>query len=211
MSEPTFTEPSSRCYPFRLCGAMARLPLLVGLLLVAGCSGPKPGPPPPAPAEAGLDPHYERAYAALRVHPAVQAFAAKHLAPSEPLTIEVSPELVPIDYAVLAPAVLRQENGPTASPARLAAVRDSLSGLTTADRFVPTTDDALPLLSMRQQRPLKLFFNRMSGQRLGAQLYPNPYRRGPYEAVRAGSPGLMLLVLFENGRVAQVYAEEIEP
>ena len=98
-----------------------RLLPLLGLLLVLGCSGPKPGPPPPAPADAGLDPHYERAYAALRVHPAVQAFAAKHLDPSEPLAIEVSPHLVPTDYALLAPAVL-QADGPTASPDRLAAV-----------------------------------------------------------------------------------------
>ena len=183
---------------------------LLGLLFALGCSGPKPGPPPPAPAEAGLDPHYERAYAALRVHPAVQAFAAKHLAPSEPMAIEVSPELVPTDYAVLAPAVLRTD-GPTASPDRLAAVRDSLAGLASADRFAPATDDALPLLSMRQQRPLILFFNRMSDGRLGAQLYPNPYRRRSFEAVRAGSPGLILLVLFEGGNVARVYAEEIEP
>ncbi|MEP0547036.1 MAG: hypothetical protein ABJF88_08895 [Rhodothermales bacterium] len=183
---------------------------LLGLLVATGCSGPKPGPPPPAPAEAGLDPHYERAYAALRVHPAVQAFAAKHLDPSEPMAIEVSSELVPTDYALLAPAVL-QADGPTASPDRLAAVRDSLAGLATADRFTPVTDDALPLLSMRQQRPLVLFFNRMSDGRLGAQLYPNPYRRRSYETVRDGAPGLVLLVLFDGGSVARVYVEEIEP
>jgi hypothetical protein len=183
---------------------------LLSFLVVVGCGGPKPGPPPPAAVEAGLDPHYERAYAALRVHPAVQAFAAKHLAPSEPLAIEVSPELVPTNYALLAPAVLHAE-GPTASPDRLAAVRDSLAGLAATDRFAPETDDALPLLSMRQQRPLVLYFNRMSDGRLGAQLYPNPYRRRSYEAVRAGAPGLVLLVLFDGGAVARVYAEEIAP
>ena len=186
-------------------------PLLLLGLLVAGCAGPAPGPRPPAPAEAGVDPHYERAYAALRVHPAVQAFAAQHLAPSEPLTIEVSAALVPTDYALLAPAVVRQDIGPTASPARRAAVRDSLATLAAADRFAPTTDDALPLLSMRQQRPLMLFFSRVNGDRLAAQLYPNPYRRRTYDAVRDGAPGLALLVVFEQGRVAQVYAEEIAP
>ena len=75
----------------------------------------------------------------------------------------------------------------------------------------PTTDDALPLLSMRQQRPLMLFFSRVNGDRLAAQLYPNPYRRRTYDAVRDGAPGLALLVVFEQGRVAQVYAEEIAP
>ena len=183
---------------------------LLGLLLLVGCSGPKPGPPPPAPAEAGLDPHYERAYAALRVHPAVQAFAAKHLDPSEPLTIEVSPELVPTDYALLAPAVL-QADSPSASPERLVAVRDSLTRLASADRFTPVSDAALPLLSMRQQRPLVLFFNQMSNGRLGAQLYPNPYRRRSYETVRDGAPGLMILIVFDGGDVARVYAEEITP
>ena len=183
---------------------------LLVFLFVVGCSGPKPGPPPPAPAEAGLDPHYERAYAALRVHPAVQAFAAQHLAPSEPMAIEVSPELIPTDYALLAPAVVHTD-GPTASPDRLAAVRDSLTGLAIADRFAPDADNALPLLSMRQQRPLVLFFNRFSDGRLGAQLYPNPYRRRSYETVRDGAPHLVLLVVFERGDVAQIYAEEIEP
>ena len=186
-------------------------PLVLLALLVAGCAGPKPGPAPPAPAEAGVDPHYEQAYAALRVHPAVQAFAAQHLAPSEPMTIEVSPEVVPTDYALLTSAVVREEVGPTASPARAAAVRDSLAALAAADRFAPTTDDALPLLSMRQQRPLVLFFGRMSEGRLAAQLYPNPYRRRSFATVREGSPGLALLVVFENGRVAQVFAEEIAP
>lgn len=181
---------------------------LVGLL--AGCSGPKPGPPPPAPAEAGLDVHYERAFAALRVHPAVQRFAAAHLAPSEPLTIEVSPELVPLDYALLAPDVLRQQ-AETSGTARLTTVRDSLAALAAADRFAPTSDEALPLLSMRQQRPLLLFFTQLNGQRLGAQLYPNPYRRRSYETVRDGAPGLALLVVFEGERVAQVYTEEIRP
>jgi hypothetical protein len=186
-------------------------PLVLLGLLVAGCTGPSPGPPPLAPAEAGVDPHYERAYAALRTHPAVQSFAAQHLAPSEPLTIEVSPELVPTDYALLAPAVVRQQSGTTAAPARQAAVRDSLATLAAADRFAPTTDDALPLLSMRQQRPLMLFFSRVNGDRLAAQLYPNPYRRRAYDAVREGAPGLALLVVFEQGRVAQIYAEEIGP
>lgn len=186
-------------------------PLVLLGLLCSGCTGPAPGPPPPAPAEAGVDPHYERAYAALRVHPAVQTFAAQHLAPSEPMGIEVSSEVVPTDYALLAPAVVQQEVGPTASPARTDAVRDSLAALAAADRFAPTTDDALPLLSMRQQRPLMLFFGQMHDGRLAAQLYPNPYRRRTYEAVREGAPGLALLVRFEHGRVAQIYAEEFAP
>jgi hypothetical protein len=186
-------------------------PLVLLALLLAGCAGPAPGPPPPAPAEAGVDPHYERAYAALRVHPAVQAFAAQHLAPSEALAIEVSPEVVPTDYALLATAVVREEIGPTASPARADAVRDSLAALAAADRFAPATDDALPLLSMRQQRPLVLFFGRMNDERLAAQLYPNPYRRRSYATVREGSPGLALLIVFESGQVAQIFAEEIAP
>jgi hypothetical protein len=186
-------------------------PLVLLGLLLAGCSGPTPGPPPTAPAEAGVDPHYERAYAALRVDPAVQTFAAQHLAPSEPMAIEVSPEIVLTDYALLAPAVVREEIGPTASPARRDAVRDSLATLAAADRFAPTTDDALPLLSMRQQRPLVLFFGRMTEGRLAAQLYPNPYRRRTYASVRDGAPGLALLVVFENGQVAQIFAEEIAP
>lgn len=184
--------------------------VLLGLLL-AGCTGPAPGPPPPAPAEAGVDPHYERAFAALRVHPAVQAFAAQHLAPSEPMAIEVSSEVVPTDYALLAADVVQQEVDPTASPERTAAVRDSLAALAAADRFAPTTDDALPLLSMRQQRPLVLFFGRMSEDRLAAQLYPNPYRRRTFASIRAGAPGLALLVIFENGQVAQIFTEEIVP
>ena len=184
-------------------------PLILFSLLAAGCTGPSPGPPPPAPAEAGVDPHYERAYAALRTHSAVQTFAAQHLAPSEPLTIEVSPELVPTDYALLAPAVVRQQNG--ATPARQTAVRDSLAALAAADRFTPTTDDTLPLLSMRQKRPLMLFFSRVSDDRLAAQLYPNPYGRNAYDAVQDGAPGLALLIVFERGHVAQVYAEEMTP
>jgi len=56
-----------------------------------------------------------------------------------------------------------------------------------------------------------LFFSRVNGDRLAAQLYPNPYRRRTYDAVRDGAPGLALLVVFEQGRVAQVYAEEIAP
>jgi hypothetical protein len=186
-------------------------PLLLLGLFLAGCTGPSPGPPPPAPASAGLDPHYEQAYAALRVHPAVQSFAAAHLAPSEPLAIEVSAELVPTDYALFAPSVVRQNEEATASPDRLAAVRDSLAGLADADRFAPTTDEALPLLSMRQQRPLMLFFSPLSDGRLAAQLYPNPYRRRSYDAVREGTPGLALFVTFEGLRVDKVYAEGINP
>ena len=189
---------------------MLRPFVLLGLLLT-GCAGPAPGPPTPAPAEAGVDPHYERAYAALRVHPAVHAFAAQHLAPSEPMTIEVSPEVVPTDYALLTSAVVQEEIGPTASPARRDAVRDSLAALTAADRFAPATDDALPLLSMRQQRPLVLFFGRVSEGRLAAQLYPNPYRRRSYATIREDSPGLALLVVFENGQVTRIFAEEITP
>ena len=190
-------------------------PLVLLGLLLAACSGPAPGsrPAPPAltPTEAGVDPHYERAYAALRVHPAVQTFAAAHLAPSEALAIEVSPELVPADYALLAPAVVRQNDGATASPERLAAVRDSLAGLTPDARSSLASDDALPLLSMRQQRPLILFFGPTDGDRLAAQLYPNPYRRRSYDAVREGAPGLALLVVFDGLQVAEVYAEEMTP
>ncbi len=181
-------------------------PLLLFALLLAGCSGPRPGPPPPAPSEAGLDVRYERAFAALRVHPAVQRFAAAHLAPSEPLAIEVAAELVPLDYALLARDVARQSG-----PARLAAVRDSLAALAAADRFASASDEALPLLSQRQQRPLLLFFSRATDGRLGAQLYPNPYHRRGYDSVRDGAPGLALLVVFDGGRVAQVYAEAVEP
>ncbi len=187
---------------------MNRLSILL-VLLLAGCSGPRPGPPPPAPAEAGLDTRYERAFAALRVHPAVQRFAAEHLAPAEPLTIEVSAEQVPLDYALLAPDVRRQDY-PGSGVARLAAVRDSLAALAAADRFALASDEALPLLSMRQQRPLLLFFGRMHEGRLAAHLYPNPYRRRTYAAVRDGAPGLALLVVFEGGEVTRVYAEEIE-
>lgn len=187
-----------------------RILVLLGLLLV-GCAGPATGPAPPPPTEAGVDPHYERAFAALRVHPAVQTFAATHLAPSEALAIEVSPELVPADYALLAPAIVRQNDGATASPERLAAVRDSLAGLTPTGHSSFAADDALPLLSMRQQRPLVLFFSPFDGDRLAAQLYPNPYRRRSYDAVREGAPGLALLVVFDGTRVAEVYAEEMAP
>lgn len=189
---------------------MIRLSLLL-VLLLAGCTAPAPPPAAPSPAEARIDPHYERAFAALRVHPTVQTFAAAHLAPSEALAIEVAPELVPADYALLAPAVVRQNEGATASPDRLAAVRDSLAGLAPAASSSMATDDALPLLSMRQQRPLILFFSRFDGDRLAAQLYPNPYRRRSYEAVREDAPGLALLVVFDGLRVAEVYAEEMAP
>ncbi len=180
--------------------------LLFLAVLLAGCSGPAPGPPPPAPSEAGVDARYERAFAALRVHPAVQRFAALHLDPSEPLAIEVSPEMVALDYAPLAPDLLGQRGGQA-----LAAVEDSLAALTAADYAAPSSDDALPTLSMRQQRPLVLFFSRMNEERLAAQLYPNPYRRQRFEAVRDETPGLALLVLFEDDRVAQVYSGEIAP
>lgn len=182
--------------------------VLLGLLL-AGCTGPAPGPSPPAPAEAGVDPHYEQAYAALRVHPAVQAFAAQHLAPSEPMAIEVSPELVPAAYALLAPAIAQHEAEGSVSEAHVVAVRDSLAAL--SPTLVPATDEALPHLSRRQRRPLVLFFSPLDGDRLAARLYPNPYRRRTYEAVREEAPGLALLIVFESGRVAQVYAEEIAP
>lgn len=179
-------------------------------LLLAGCSGPKPGPPPPAPAEAGVAAYYQKAYAALRIHPAVQAFAAEHLDPSETLGISVSNELVPLDYALVAADVV----GPNAgirSPARATAVRDSLSNLAAADRFVPIADDALPLLAMRQQHPLVLFFGKMNDGRLAAQVYPNPYRREGFEAITTGMPGLALLVVFEGANVAEVYTGRIEP
>lgn len=160
-------------------------------LLLAGCSGPAPGPPPPAPAEAGVAPHYERAYAALRVHPAVQAFGAEHLAPSEPLAIEVSSEVVPLGSAAHR------------------ALGDSLAAL--ASTFPATTDDALPTLSRRQRRPLVLFFGTRSGDHLAAQLYPNPYLRSGFEAISNGAPGLILLVTFEGGQVAEVHAGRIGP
>lgn len=177
-------------------------------LLLAGCSGPKPGPPPPAPAEAGVAPHYERAYAALRVHPAVQTFAAEHLDPSETLGISVSSDLVPLDYSLVAPDLLGSS---PPLPARAATVRDSLFALTASDRFAPVADDALPLLSMRQQHPLVLFFGKMHDGRLPAQLYPNPYRREGFEAITAGMPGLALLVVFDGTTVAEVYTGRIEP
>lgn len=166
---------------------MLRLLLLV--LLLAGCSGSSPSPAPPA--EAGPAPHYEQAFAALRVHPAVQAFAADHLAPSEPLAIEVSSEVVPLG-----------------GQAR-AALGDALgAGSSSAGA---STDDALPLLSRRQRRPLVLFFGRLDGDRLAAQLYPNPYRREGFEAIRSGAPGLALVVVFEQGRVAEVLSGRIAP
>ena len=186
------------------------LPFLIAGLGLAGCSGPKPGPPPPAPAEAGVALHYQRAYAALLVHPAVQSFAADHLDPSETLAIAVSAELVPLDYAVVA-ADLAQPGSGRLLPERVAVVEDSLAALAASDRFAPFTDDALPLLSMRQQRPLVLFFGEMNDGRLPAQLYPNPYRREGFEAVRAGTPGLALLVVFEGGAIAEVYAGPLGP
>lgn len=176
-------------------------------LAVAGCGGPRPGPPPPSPAEVGVDARYRAAFEALATHPAVQAFAAAHLPPTEVLAIEVAPEVVPLDYAALAGAVLRQRGGPEE---RLAAVRDSLATLTEADRFVPTHNEALTTLSRRQRRPLVLFFSRPGTDRLGAQLYPNPYRRTGYAAIRDGAPGLALLVTFdERGVIEHVYAAEM--
>jgi len=170
---------------------MLRLLLLV--LLLAGCSGSSPSPAPPA--EAGPAPHYEQAFAALRVHPAVQAFAADHLAPSEPLAIEVSSEVVPL--------------GGQARAALGDTLGDALgAGSSSAGA---STDDALPLLSRRQRRPLVLFFGRLDGDRLAAQLYPNPYRREGFEAIRSGAPGLALVVVFEQGRVAEVLSGRIAP
>ncbi len=169
---------------------MPRL-LLLALLLVVGCAGPSPSPVPTAPAEGSVAPHYERAFAALRVHPAVQAFAADHLAPSEPLTIEVSSEVVPLGEGARA------------------ALGDALGAGSPAAEA--STDDALPLLSHRQRRPLVLFFDRLDGDRLAAQLYPNPYRREGFEAIRNGAPGLALVVVFKQGRVAEVLSGRIAP
>lgn len=183
---------------------------LAFLLLLAGCTGPRPGPPPPAPADAGVAAHYEQAFAALRVHPAVQAFAADHLDVSETLTISVSAELVPLSYDLVA-ADLAQSGSRAPSPTRMAVVQDSLAALAAADRFTPKTDAALPLLSMRQQRPLVLFFGQMNDGRLPAQLYPNPYRRRGFGAIREGAPGLALLLVFEGGTVAEVYTGPITP
>lgn len=166
---------------------MPRLLLLAFLL--AGCSGPSPSSAPPV--EAGPAPHYEQAFAALRVHPAVQAFAADHLAPSEPLAIEVSSEVVPLGGRARA------------------ALGDALAAGSSAAGA--STDDALPLLSRRQRRPLVLFFGRLDGDRLAAQLYPNPYRREGFDAVRDGAPGLALVVVFEQGRVAEVLSGSIAP
>lgn len=165
--------------------------LLLFPLLLAGCGGSAPRPAPPAPAEAGVAPHYERAYAALRVHPAVQAFAAEHLDPSEPLTIEVSSEVVPL------------------GPAAHHALGDSLAAF--APTFAVSTNEALPTLSRRQRRPLVLFFGTRSGDHLAAQLYPNPYRRSAFEAISPGAPGLALLIAFDGGRVAEVHAARIAP
>jgi hypothetical protein len=171
--------------PRLLCVLLPFVPLLL-----AGCAGPAAGPPPPAPAAAGVPPHYERAFAALRVHPAVQAFAAEHLDPSETLAIEVSSEVVPLGAAARA------------------ALGDSLAAL--APPAPAATDDALPLLSGRQQRPLVLFFGGGNDARVAAQLYPNPYRRKGFEAVRDGAPGLALLVVFERG-AAEVHGGRIAP
>lgn len=165
------------------------LPLLFALL--AGCSGPTPGPLPPAPAEAGVAPYYERAYAALLTHPAVQAFGAEHLDPSEPLAIEVSSEVVPL------------------GPAAHRALGDSLAAF--APTFASATDEALPLLSRRQRRPLVLFFGTRSDDHLAAQLFPNPYRRSGFEAVSEGAPGLVLLIAFDDDQVAEVHAARIVP
>ena len=164
--------------------------LLLFPLLLVGCGGSALPPTPPAPAEAGVAPHYERAYAALRVHPAVQAFAAEHLDPSETLAIEVSNEVVP-----LVPAAHR-------------ALGDSLSALSGA---LSATDDALPALSRHQRHPLVLFFGARQGDHLAAQLYPNPYRRSGFEAISDGAPGLALLVAFEGNRVAEVHSGLIGP
>lgn len=170
---------------------MNRWLLLSLLALLAGCSGPAPGPPPPAPAEAGVAPHFERAYTALLTHPAVQAFGAEHLDPSETLAIEVSSELVPLGSAAHR------------------ALGDSLAAF--APTFAAATDEALPLLSRRQRRPLVLFFGTRNGDHLAAQLYPNPYRRTGFEAVSDGAPGLALLIVFEGGRVAEVHAARTPP
>lgn len=186
----------------------ALLLLLIGVSLV-GCSGPKPGPPPPAPAEAGVAPHYEKAYATLRVHPAVQAFAAEHLDASQTIAIEVSPEVVPLDYTVVAADMLGDLN--SASLARQAVVEDSLAALSARDHFAPSTDEGLALLSMRQQRPLVLFFGELQDGRLPAQLYPNPYRRQGFEAITDGVPGLALLLVFDGSNVADVFTGRIDP
>lgn len=188
---------------------MNRLPVLVLLFGLVGCGGPKPGPAPPAPTEAGVAPHYQKAYAALLVHPDVQAFAAQHLDVSETLAITVSDELVPLDYAVVADDVASR--GARGLSERTAVVQDSLAALAAADRFDSFTDDALPLLSMRQQRPLTLFFGTLNEGRLAAQLYPNPYRRSGFDAVTNGTPGLALLVMFEGGRVADIYTGPLPP
>ena len=186
---------------------MAILRFVLLPLVLVGCGGPRPGPLPPAPAEAGVAPYYEKAYAALRIHPAVQAFAADHLDPSQTLGISVSSELVPLDYGLVADEVATDG----ASASRSAAVRDSLAALTSADRFAPTTDDALPLLSMRQEHPLVVFFGEMKEGRLPAQLYPNPYRRDGFEAITADTPGLAVLLVFDGADVADVYTGRIEP
>lgn len=180
--------------------------LLAALLALAACGGPAPRPP--SPEELDLDPRYRTAFEALATHPAVQAFAAAHLPPTEMLALEVAPEVVPLDYAALAGAVLRHEGGP---PARLGAVRDSLAALAAADGLEPGRQEALAALSRGQHRPLVLFFGRPGPGRLGAQLFPNPYRRAGFEAVRRGAPGLALLVVFdERGAIEHIHAAEME-
>lgn len=178
--------------------------ILLPLLLI-GCSGPAPGPPPPDAVQSGVAPHYEKAYAALRVHPAVQAFAAEHLDPSQTLGISVSRELVPLDYGLVA------DGFTSASASGSAAVRDSLAALAASDHFAPTMDDALPLLSMEQQHPLVVFFGEMRDGRLPAQLYPNPYRREGFEAITADVAGLALLIVFDGASVDEVYTGPILP
>lgn len=189
-------------------------PLLLSCGLLGGaCRGPAPTLAPQSEAtRPAVPPPYPAAYTQLLTHPAVQAFGAEHIPPSEPMGVEVAPEVVPLDYALLLPGVLGRDYRGRADSAAVAQAR--LDAWAAADATTRASDPALPSLSRGLRRPLTAFFGRPvphgEGWRLSAQLYPNPYRREGFEAVRAGTPGLaVLLVLDRAGAVTSSYAAPI--
>ena len=93
------------------------------------------------------------------------------------------------------------------SAAARSALGDSLAAF--APLAAAAEDDALPLLSRRQRRPLVVFFSPLGTDHLAAQLFPNPYRRTGFEAVSDGAPGLAVLFSFEGEEVAEIHTGRI--